>query len=189
MRARSAPPASSRRTDETDPQPLSHTNGCGEASPTARHDVLIVRETLINTWLFMMPFITAQNWKGHVYIAIWWNPLPGCPLSIMRPHMWHTTLMRAWPSSMSLDQLVTIAQQAVNVANAIFRFLTPDRQPDGSLRCYVVPPPWRASWNFGIPPQVASVPPILHSFLKAVMIAHDANCEVITECDSHISWH
>ena len=189
MRSSSAPPVRNRTAIETDGPALSHTNGCGGASPTSRSDVLKIRQTLINTWLHMMPLITVTAWKGHAYFAVWWNPLPGSPLSIMQPERWHTTVLRAWPSSMSLDQLMNWCQQGEAIANAILRVLTPDPDADGSLLSYVVPPTWENSWNFGVPPQVAFTLKVTHLLLRSLCRVADPTCFVIEDTDSHISWH
>lgn len=188
MRSHSAPPTRSVPADTPDQQ-LGHSNGCGGASPTGRAEVLALRAALIHTWLAMMPLVRVSAWKGHAYFAIWWNPLPGSPSSIMRPEKWHTTLLRAWPKSIALDALVQVGQNGEAIANAILRALTPVRFPNGSLRCHVVPPPWRNSWNFGVPPQAGHAIPVIHEFLKQLMLSADPECTVIEEADSHISWH
>ena len=140
----------------------------------------------MDTQLCFRPIVRIEAWKAHVYAAVWWAP-QAPPYAVREPHRWHTTLLRAWLDSTSLAELAEEHferwQGLLNLAMAeLLNGYT-------HVHVWLVPPPWRKSWTFGVPEEVAHILPALHIMLSLFIRARDPTASIILDADSHISWN
>ena len=66
-------------------------------SPKSYNALCEIRARLMSAQLAFRPRVQMEMWKGHVYVACWWQPQMG-PLSVLDSSKWHSTVLRAWLS-------------------------------------------------------------------------------------------
>lgn len=136
------------------------------------------------TWLSFVPVIRAEIWQGCLYVGMWMAPqMP--PLSILRPSRWHTTCLRVRSSALTLGQLATRSVAWETQANAMLAQIV-RWQADGTVLCHLLPPPWKASWTFGVPPQLSGAVAVISGFFRQAVLVADPDAEVIEENAFHI---
>ena len=147
-----------------------------------------IRSSLMNTRLRMSPQVAIELWKGHVYCAVWWNPV-GAPLSILQPRRWHTTILRAWlPEGQSVPQALLddwgmILQMIVT---QVLHF-----EDDNHVGAWLRVPPWRRSWTFGVPLELMPAITPLQTTASAFIRAHETRADIRMPKveEVHISWN
>jgi hypothetical protein len=159
---------------------------CGGESPNIWRAMLRIRHDLMNTQLCFRPTVRIESWKGHVYAAVWWGP-QAAPLAVREPWRWHTTLLRAWCASTSLEKLADehFKRWQAILNDAMAELLLGYTH----VQVWLCSPPWRKSWTFGVPEEVAHILPALHIMLSVFIRARDPGANIIVEADSHISWN
>ena len=166
---------------------LSNSNGCGENSPTSWTQLDRIRMGLMWTWLSFLPIIRAEIWQGYLYVGMWMSP-QGSPLSILNPRRWHTTCLRARPAGLTLSSSSVLAVAWEAQANLMLNHMV-NRQANGTVRCHLVPPPWKKSWTFGVPPQLKAAIEVISLFFRASVLAADPEAQITEENAFHISWN
>ena len=167
---------------------LSHSVGTDASSPTARHALYGIRSRLMGQQLWFEPVVKVEIWKAHIYAALWWNPVFP-PLAILRPEKWHTTLLRAWPQR-ALGELTPFLSAWSTLLQALAdMILQPQRGDGGGIAVWLVPPPWRRSWTFGVPAEVRGALEPLQTVLRELVRGRDPEAYITPEPDSHISWN
>jgi hypothetical protein len=187
-------PQTQRATDANSSPPpvvqaqLSNSNGCGGESPTLYVQLPVIRYKLMMTQLTFQPVLRVETWKDTVYMAIWWCPQTP-PLAILQPDHWHTTLMRAGMSRMSARVFVHAhGLRMQQTLAALMHILLAPATIGGNIRVWLAPPPWRRSYTFGVPREVAHVIEPLQTAARAIMLAYDYGVSFSDESEHHISW-
>ena len=172
---------------------LSNSNGCGGASPTARQFLIQARTAILNLLIMWSPVFKVDLFEGSVYCMIYWNPshpsgarIRGVPW----PEQWHTTLMKAVPSSMALvaseaSRFQSAGQAMLDTLYASLRTPT----STGPLVSWLNLPPWSRSWNFGTPTSLGFSCEILMAASEAWLYQLDSQVRIRERRLFHISWH
>ena len=116
---------------------------------------------------------------------VMWNP-SGTTL-IFRPHVWHTTLVRANPASRWSSPNLAFIQACLN--HALMAMTAGLRQPNGWLRELLTMPPWRQSYNFGVPRNFAQMCEALMHMAESMLLAEDSRITILERREHHISWN
>ena len=164
---------------------LSNSNGCGGDSPTGYRAFARIWLRLLKTMITFMPVARVQMWMGRIYVMVDWHP-SGSP-SILRPRMWHTTLVRARVKPSTGAAGLMIIQNALS--HAMNAMLAPMRGVNGAVHARLSFPPWKASWNDGLPSVFERVCEALMHMGESMLIAHNADIEILERRPHHISWN
>ena len=172
-----------------------HTIGIsGFDSPTAIGTLNILHHGLLTADLAAGPHIVVAHHNygvnGVNLVFIWvmlmWEPAPH--RGIMRPHKWHTTLVRG-VAAMG-DGLIAPALQWLQASlNNILHVFVP---PDVPYHLHVIRPPWYRSWIFGLTFQDLALCQILRDATKWLLATPrfgPYRLELQPDREDHISWH
>ena len=167
---------------------LVHSVGTDGNSPTAGAALYDIRRKLMSKQLLFKPTLKIEAWKGHVYAAIWWAP-QDAPFGILRPERWHTTVIRAWLSRPMEYVTPYFGSWSTLLQGLVDAILLPQTRDDGCVAVWLTPPPWKASWTFGVPAEVEGAVGPIQCALNALILSVDRRAYVTPEADAHISWN
>ena len=167
---------------------VGRTLGSDGDSPSAYSALCQIRRGLMWTPMRFRPSFRVETWKGHVYAACWWHPV-GAPLAVLRPERWHTTVLRAW-TERDLGEIQPYFLSWQTLLQGLMEAILWERAAgDGTVKVWMVAPPWAGSWTFGVPREVEGVLGPLQTALAALIISMDGKARVTPEADAHISWN
>jgi hypothetical protein len=168
---------------------LSHSNGAGGNSPTGAIALQTIRSALLNTMIVWLPRVEVEEWGSLLYGIIWWEP-QGTIRGMMRPRMWHTTLVRADPGLRGSGPFrARFDALNLDLTNTLQALIAGVQSPNGTVLSWITLPPWRASWNFGTPDRMSWICEPLMLIIEGVFRQIDNTVHLRERRPFHISWH
>ena len=164
---------------------LSNSNGCGGDSPTGLRAFSRIWARLLATLITWAPLVRVEAWHNRFYAMVMWAPVG--PTSILRPAMWHTTLVRALPGSAGIAINLAWIQTALN--HALAAMTAPHRAATGVISTHLSMPPWRSSWNYGLPVIFEPTCTALMHMAESMLLASDPSIMILERRRLHISWN
>ena len=116
---------------------------------------------------------------------VMWNPT-GTNL-VLRPHVWHTTLVRATPVDRWSAPYLPFIQACLN--HALMAMTAGLRGPGGILSEMLTMPLWSRSFNFGVPRNFAQMCEALMHMGESMLLAEDSRITILERREHHISWN
>ena len=126
------------------------------------------------------PETDISMWHGRIYAMI--HLRPRNPRAAMRrPQAWHVTLVRAW---------VEDGHAARTITRARVRRITDWMTWPNTMG--LVPPPWRASWNFGVDAVLNHVLESVRHLVVAELLSLARELSIVATYELreiHASWN
>ena len=138
--------------------------------------------------------VAISAYRSTLYVMVQWNAITfGRPAPALRPHLWHSTLLRVWgiPQTSMRQAIQTLTAR---LHQAALLLVTPNL-------LQLQPPPWHGSVNFGLSDQCLNWALALQAMSRCVVgqflleaewagaIPPQAAEIIVAECrEIHISW-
>jgi hypothetical protein len=173
-------------------QSLSHSNGQGGDSPSLWVQIPPIRARLFLVPHRFRPQARVELWREYLFFAVYWD-VQNAPPAMNRPHVYHTTLLRAYMPD-GLDAATVLAMHGPRWANALNALLNallfPQLAADGTLLVWLRQTPFgRHSLTFGVPTEVSFTVEPLAIAAMALVLATDSRVTFGERNAAHISWH